>query len=133
MGRPPFNRKWLYWGMHVKRWLLLLLVGLTLAALGLAFLLREFYLQGLRFPPSVYYITLQFWPRHVRALVVGGVGLATIALAIQRLQHSLLAVIRPQERRGLAELVYNHRLARPGPRIVAIGGCHGLSTLLSGL
>jgi hypothetical protein len=42
--------KWFYPGMHVKRWLLLLLIGITLGALNLAFLLRELYALGYRFP-----------------------------------------------------------------------------------
>ena len=130
-----FNRKWLYPGMHVKRWLLLLFAGITLGALGLALYLRDLYGQGYRLPPSFYYITLQFWPRPVRALVVGGLGITAIAVAITRLQQSLLAALipEPREREGLANLVYEHRLKRPGPRVVAIGGGHGLSTLLSGL
>ncbi len=129
------NRKWLYPGMHVKRWLLLLFVGITLGGLGLALYLRGLYDQGYRFPPSFYYITLQFWPRPVRAMIVGGIGITAIIVAIMRLQQSLLAALlpRPRTRDALANLIYAHRLARPGPRVVAIGGGHGLSTLLSGL
>ncbi len=134
MNGRPFNLKWLYPGMHVKRWLLLLFVGITLGALGLALLLRNLYATGYRFPPSVYYLTLQFWPRPVRGIVVGSIGLAAIAVAILRLQNSLLSVLMPQRSRdSLANLVFERRIARTGPRIVAIGGGHGLSTLLSGL
>ncbi|HZG66256.1 MAG TPA: gluconeogenesis factor YvcK family protein [Herpetosiphonaceae bacterium] len=133
-GHRPFNLKWLYPGMHVKRWLLLLFVGITLGALGLALLLRNLYATGYRFPPSVYYLTLQFWPRPVRGIVVGSIGLVAIAVAILRLQNSLLTVLMPQRNRdSLANLVFERRIARTGPRIVAIGGGHGLSTLLSGL
>jgi hypothetical protein len=35
--------RWLTPGMHVKRWLVLLLFGVTITALGVAYLLREVY------------------------------------------------------------------------------------------
>lgn len=133
-GRQRFNTKWLLPGMHVKRWMLLLLVGITLGALGLALILRELYATGFHFPPQVYYLTLQFWPRPVRAVVLGTIGILAIVAGIMRLQQSLLSVLMPQlSHDSLANLVYEHRLARNGPRVVAIGGGHGLSTLLSGL
>ena len=37
--------KWLYPGMHIKRWLVLLLLGIVLMGLGGAYLLKEFYLS----------------------------------------------------------------------------------------
>lgn len=132
---PFLNRKWLYPGMHVKRWLLLLLVGMTLGALGVALLLHSLYVAGFRFPPWVYYLTLQFWSRPVRALILGGLGLAVVAYALWKLQHSVLAGVfsRQPAPVDLANMIYEHRFGSPGPRIVAIGGGHGLSTLLSGL
>ncbi|PLS77423.1 MAG: hypothetical protein CYG59_23845, partial [Chloroflexi bacterium] len=57
--------------MGVKRWLVLLLVAVTLGALGLSFVLRELYTTGFRFPAWAYYVTLQFWPRWVRAIILG--------------------------------------------------------------
>jgi uncharacterized cofD-like protein len=54
--------------------------------------------------------------------------------AMFRLQLSLLSVVWPQRSHdSLANLVYERRRSRNGPRIVAIGGGHGLSTLLSGI
>ncbi len=131
----PFNLKWLYPGMGVKRWLLLLFAAITLGALGLALFLRSLYEQGYRLPPSFYYLTLQFWSRPVRALILAVVALLMVGIAIKQLQNSLLAVVLPKarSRASLANLVYAHRVAPLGPRVVAIGGGHGLSTLLSGL
>jgi uncharacterized cofD-like protein len=134
-GRHSSNFKWLIPGMHVKRWLLLLFVGVTLGGLALALFLRDLYAAGYRFPPVVYYLTLQFWPRPVRALVLGTSGILALSVALVRLQHSLISVVRPPHRNGesLANIVYEHRIGPSGPRVVAIGGGHGLSTLLSGL
>ena len=43
--------KWLYVGLHVKRWLLLMLLGVVLMGLGIAYLLREVYVSY-AFPPG---------------------------------------------------------------------------------
>ena len=43
-GRPDRSLvKWLYPGMHIKRWLALLLLGVAVMGLGIAYLLREVY------------------------------------------------------------------------------------------
>ncbi|HEX6290034.1 MAG TPA: gluconeogenesis factor YvcK family protein [Herpetosiphonaceae bacterium] len=132
--RPGFNPKWFYPGMGVKRWLVLLFFGITLGALGLSFLLRELYTLGFRFPAWTYYVTLQFWPRWARALILGLLSMACILIALKRLSRSLLSALPAYEQPGsLAELVYQQRRGLAGPRVVAIGGGHGLSTLLSGL
>jgi len=124
--------------MHVKRWLVLLLVGITLGALGVSFALRELYAAGFRFPAWIYYFTLQMWPRWIRAGILGFLSISCIIVALQRLSGTLLAAVRPsgaqrESSSSLAELVYQQRRGQAGPRVVAIGGGHGLSTLLSGL
>lgn len=132
--RGKLNPKWFYPGMHVKRWLLLLLVGITLGALGVSFVLRELYTAGFRFPAWTYYVTLQFWPRWVRAIILGLLSGACLLIALKQLSRSLLSVLPASDQPGsLADLVYQQRRGLSGPRIVAIGGGHGLSTLLSGL
>jgi hypothetical protein len=35
--------KWFYFGMHIKRWLLLVLLGVTIMGLGFGYVLREVY------------------------------------------------------------------------------------------
>src|SRR5215210_4858563 len=58
--------KWFYFGMHIKRWLLLVLIGVAIMGLGFGYILREVYV-AYTFPDWVYYLTLQFLPRFVRA------------------------------------------------------------------
>jgi hypothetical protein len=63
LGRPDRSLvKWLYPGMHIKRWLALLLLGVAVMGLGIAYLLREVYVTY-TFPGVFYYLTLQFFPR----------------------------------------------------------------------
>jgi uncharacterized cofD-like protein len=132
LGRSSSEWKWLYPGMGVKRWLFLLLIGITVIGLGLGYLLRDIYASG-TFPPSVYYLTLQFFPRWARALLLGGAGLAIVAVAVIQLNRSLLSAVLPPGQAPVVDVVYQHRQRSRGPRAVTIGGGTGLSTLLRGL
>jgi len=78
------------------------------------------------------YASLSFLPRIVRVLIFAGLGVGLVTYGILRLNRSLL---RPFIRPGHAVLdeLTSYRLRQRGPRIVTIGGGHGLSTLLRGL
>ena len=129
----PSFVKWLYYGMHIKRWLLLLLVGVAIMGLGFGYFLREVYFTY-TFPSWVYYATLQFLPRYIRGVLFVGLSGTLILFAVWQLNRSLLsAFIRPGSDESLVNIIYNHRYLRRGPKIVAIGGGTGLSTLLRGL
>ena len=126
--------KWFYPGMHIKRWLLLLLFGICLMGLGIAYVLKEAYLQT-DLPGIFYYLTLQFIPRWGRGLLFVFLSLTTVGIATWKLNESLLyAFVRPDQRDGnMAQAIYNKRFLSRGPKVVAIGGGTGLSTLLRGL
>jgi uncharacterized cofD-like protein len=133
-SRPdPSLLKWLYPGMHIKRWLALLLLGVAVMGLGIAYLLREVYVTY-TFPGVFYYLTLQFFPRWLRGLLFVATSLSMIFLAVWHLNRSLIsAVMQPGRTDRIVDLIYRYRFARRGPRIVAIGGGTGLSQLLLGL
>lgn len=125
------NWKWLTPGIGVKRWVILFGLGVTLVALGLAYVLVDVY-RSADLPDAAYYVTLQFLPRLERALVVGAAGLTAIVIAAIELSRSILTPLtRPQQ--SVAETVLRHRQRERGPKIVAIGGGTGQSTLLRGL
>ena len=73
--------KWLYPGMHIKRWLVLLLVGVCLMGLGISYVLREAYLSY-TFPGAFYYFTLQFIPRWGRGVLFMMLSLSTVGIAV---------------------------------------------------
>src|SRR3990170_5195316 len=127
--------KWFYPGMHIKRWLALTVIGVAIMTFGLSYVVREAYLTGFTFPGFMYYVTLQFIPRYVRGamFMVGAGGL--ILFSIWKLNHSLISVLVPNRtnNESLVNTIYNQRFLRRGPKIVAIGGGTGLSTLLRGL
>ena len=87
--------KWLYPGMHIKRWLVLLLFGVCLMGLGISYVLREAYLSY-TFPGAFYYITLQFIPRWTRGVLFMMLSLSTVGISVWKLNQSLLfAFVRP--------------------------------------
>ena len=125
--------KWMYIGLHIKRWLILLVLSVAIMGLGFAYLLREFYLTY-TFPEWTFYATLQFIPRWARGLLFVGSASALTLFAGWRLNRSLAASLVPgSDESDIVDLVYQRRTLARGPKIVAIGGGTGLSTLLRGL
>ena len=124
--------KWLVPGMHVKRWLLLLILGSIVLSLGFAVLLRSVSNNEL-LSPVLYLGLLQFLDRPWRALVFSGLGLGLIGLALYRLSQALVEPFLRPGQNNVVDVVYEHRRRRGGPKVVAIGGGTGLSTLLRGL
>ncbi|MEX1336132.1 MAG: gluconeogenesis factor YvcK family protein, partial [Candidatus Limnocylindrales bacterium] len=134
-GRLGRLRRWMRPGMGVKRWLLLMLVGLTILATAGALFIRILFrevpadsLAGRVFE----LVSLNFLPDPVRPMVVIFLGAVVFLYGLWRLLNALLEPF-PARREPLVELVYQKRSLARGPRIVAIGGGTGQSTLLRGL
>jgi uncharacterized cofD-like protein len=123
--------RWLLPGMHLKRWLLLLFVGITVLSLGAAILLVDLY-RRLPDDSFVFVITGASLDRPIRALLVAAGGLLITGIGVWGLMRS---IVSPFIARGgsVMEVLYTKRYLARGPRIVAIGGGTGLSTLLRGL
>jgi len=130
MKRPRIPR-WLYPGMHLKRWLLLLFLGITVLGLGAAIYLVDFYR---RLPDDSFIFTLTGagLDRPIRAGLVALAGILVTGIGVWGLMRS---IVSPFVARGdsVMEVLYTKRYLARGPRIVAIGGGTGLSTLLRGL
>ena len=124
--------RWLTPGLEVKRWLLLLMLSQLIIVLGLAYLLKDFY-RTAPLPGEFFFITLQFIPRWMRGLIFGALGIGLLVFAVVKLQNSVLGPFLPGGERSIAEQIYAFRTRNRGPRMVAIGGGTGMSTLLRGL
>jgi hypothetical protein len=127
--------RWLVPGLGIKRWMLLILAGITLLAVGTGILLLDVYRSNTSNPiilTLLSYLSLRFLPRIGRVLVFGTLGAGLVGYGIWRLNRAFL---RPFVRPGdeLVEQLASHRRLDRGPRIVAIGGGHGISSLLRGL
>jgi len=115
---------WLRPGIRVKRWIFLGLMGILFIAFGvLEFVNRRFY--------SIYYISFYVF------LIISGLFVLYIS-AVQGMK-SIIALINKGyldvslDSRKLGNLIYEKRLLVQGPKIVAIGGGTGLSTMLRGI
>ena len=123
--------KLLYPGMHLKRWIALLLLGLVGLSLGITYLFVELY-RTVPLPAEAAPVTLQFLPRPARAALFIALGALMVFWAMWRLNKSILDTVTPSGG-DLVDQIYNYRYRARGPKIVAIGGGTGLSTLLRGL
>jgi uncharacterized cofD-like protein len=120
--------RWLHPGIGVKRWLALVLFSLALFILGL------FVLVGQNLVRAVYNIVA---PSAFSTVVLGlslvGLGIAGVLLGVQRISRSIVRAIAAPAEGRIGEMLFEKRLLSRGPRIVAIGGGTGLSSLLRGL
>lgn len=125
--------RWLYPGMRVKRWLVLLLAGIAILGLGAAIYIRDLYrATNADEIEVVYWLTGAWLEPQIRALLVAGLGVLLTGVGLWGLARSVIA---PFVARGdsVMEVLYTKRYLARGPRIVALGGGTGLSTLLRGL
>ncbi|HLZ07410.1 MAG TPA: gluconeogenesis factor YvcK family protein, partial [Chloroflexota bacterium] len=124
--------KFLYPGMHLKRWLLLIAIGIALVGLGFGYLMTQVY-RTQPFPEWVGFVTLQFIDRPIRGGMFILAGIGVCALAIIQLNRSILAPFLSDGHDNILDIIHQHRHRQRGPKIVAIGGGTGLSTLLRGI
>jgi uncharacterized cofD-like protein len=126
--------RWLQPGLGVKRWVLLILVGTTVLALGVALFVIDLYRSTTDawWVPILSYASLRSLPRLFRVLVFEFIGAGIIIWGIAGLNRSLLGpFLRPGH--SIVDRLEMHHSRKQGPKIVTIGGGHGLSTLLRGL
>jgi len=109
--------KWLYPGLKVKRWISTVVVGFLLI---------------LASSPNMHSNAL-LWKIISTIVFIAGAGALIVGTAL--LIRSLFDAVYPRgsKNQGLIDIIYEQRLLAKGPRIVAVGGGTGLSTILAGL
>ena len=126
--------RWLRPGLSVKRWIFAILFGTTISSLGLALFLIDMYRKAPNtwWLPLISYASLLSLPRLIRVLIFLSLGVGIIVWGIVGLNRSLLGpFLKPGY--TIVDKLERHQTRKHGPKIVAIGGGHGLSTLLRGL
>ena len=135
-NRLQSTTRWLRWltpGLEIKRWLLLLMFSELVLVLGFAYGLKALY-KTAELPAQFYWITLQFLPHWARAIIFGALGIGLLVYSYLKLTQSVLGPFLPgNSPNSLVDILHAFRLKGRGPRIVAIGGGTGLSSLLRGL
>jgi uncharacterized cofD-like protein len=116
--------KWLTIGINIKRWILLLLLGIGMLTLCLSFALLK----------SKETLSLPYDNISWLQIILGGIASITIAsLALLKLTQNLLAPYRFRQQGRLIDVVYAHSRRHKGSRVVVIGGGTGLPSVLRGL
>ncbi len=115
---------WLTPGIGVKRWVLVLLLGIALLAWSIASALLLAAGAEVRA-----FLTLG-WLGIVAGLLAGA---ALIALALVKFSRSILAPYRTHQQKPIIDVVYSHSRRHKGLKVVAIGGGTGLPSVLKGL
>lgn len=111
--------RWLYPGLNIKRWVITVILGLCFVIFGSAWLSQTLKLT---------------WELKILdvLLVIFGIGL--IFFGINRMIKSIIKVFLPELKgRHVIDILVEKRHLLRGPKIVAIGGGTGLSSLLAGL
>jgi uncharacterized cofD-like protein len=120
-------------GIGLKRWLALLFVGLLFLASGIAFATSISVSEQIaNFGRTVTFANrlAPIW----RGLIFGGIGgLIALGSVYMLLRQVSFGARYTQGTRGIIESLTSMRRRSTGPKIVAIGGGTGLSTLLRGI
>ncbi|MBN1230506.1 MAG: YvcK family protein [Anaerolineales bacterium] len=126
--------RWFLPGLGVKRWFFFILLGIFLIAVGVAYVVLDFYRNAPEtwWLPFLSYASLRFLPRIIRALIFGSAGLGLIFYGIYGLNRSILSPFITSKQ-SVVDEISNYRRKGKGPNIVVIGGGHGQATLLRGL
>ncbi|MGC8777091.1 MAG: gluconeogenesis factor YvcK family protein [Candidatus Caldatribacteriaceae bacterium] len=127
--------RWLYPGMRVKRWLLLAILGVILISLGMSLILSNPSFRVLyRYWRQLVFETMKsYWVAMLFGVLWLAGGTTLIIYGLQRMNRSILGAVVPSPESEVVERVFRKRRLERGPHIVAIGGGHGLHTLLHGI
>lgn len=130
--------QWLAPGLRVKRWLLLIPIGIVPVVLGVALLtgvrITDWYDWAANALADRTRIEITD-PSFYLPVGIGSVflGLLLILAALVAVNRSIVSVISPDDWSNLPEVIRRKRQLAQGDRVVVIGGGTGLSTLLRGL
>lgn len=123
--------RWLIPGLHVKRWLLLAVIGAALFVNGVSrYLTDEGY--TLRINEMVDAVVSEIFPPGYLSWIFMVLGVILVALGIWRWLNAIVSAVMPYPGNRMIDAILDRRLEN-GYRIVVVGGGTGLSTMLRGL
>lgn len=116
--------EWFKKGTKMKRWMLLILIGVLLAGYGMSSILVSKELEFLEV---------------FKIIIIFVLGFSCIVLGIVFMQKRTLELLveasdsRLQNKKDINSLIFNKKVYNEGPKVVVIGGGTGLNTVLKGL
>jgi len=126
--------KWLSPGLFVKRWLLISLTGVFLTSFGLAIWVKLTPVNRfLEFVSQALETIARLVPNSVSGPLAVLLGVFLLFWGQSRTVETITEALQPDASEELVDRLRTHRRLHRGPKIVAIGGGTGLSTLLRGL
>ena len=125
--------RWLYPGMRVKRWFILIFFSVVVLVLGFMGFMSP-HMSGIHVRNTL----VDEFDNHIRHLKFVDflfivIGIWGLILGIRRSIYSVLTVFIPTREREFVNIVYQKTRLKRGPRIVAVGGGTGLPNVLSSL
>ena len=129
--------KWLHPGLHIKRWLFLFGLGMMFTSFGLVLTFNYQWLGQIEewMFRILYEITGHY--NYTILATIGTIvilaGLLIMGWATRRLIRTMLEVVMPNESGNISDLILSNMKLSKGPKVVVIGGGHGLSIMLRGL
>lgn len=131
MLKFPRMATWLMPGLSIKRWIGIATVGFAMLFLGSALILN---LQPVTFVIDALRAMARFLPAHISGPVLLGIGALLFYFGMRKAYRTVKVALQHEGRDAdLLEALFRQNKLIHGPRIVAIGGGTGLSTLLRGL
>lgn len=112
--------------MGIKRWLVLLIAGVVLVAIGITQSVLN--ILGLHLIANLSPVAEILFDAMTVAL-----GFLLIIISVVKFSRNILAPYRRNQQGRVADAVYAHRTRQKGLKVVAIGGGTGLPSVLRGL
>lgn len=128
--RMPKDAGWLLPGLQIKRWFGLIIIGTVIALLGLCVL---FNMRPVYFAVGILKYIAVSVNQEFLGIVLVILGAYVFLKGWKNTNYSILDLTQDRDRHALLESLYKRRKLNYGPKIVAIGGGTGLSTMLKGI
>jgi uncharacterized cofD-like protein len=126
--RFPAWVKLLLPGLGIKRWAFLTLVSMGALSFGTICFLGE---EGVRWLYRAF--LFHVFDRPILGAIFVILGISGAAYGMHELVRSILRALSPRKGGSLAEALYEARILKQAPKVVAVGGGTGLPTVLRGL
>ena len=131
MSKIPRLATWLLPGLSIKRWVGIGLAGFICIFIGIMLVLN---MQPVTFVIDMMREVALHFPNHISGPIMLLLGFALFFFGVQKAYGTMHYAIQHEGRNAdILDALFRHNKLGHGPRVVAIGGGTGLSTMLRGI